>query len=425
MVRLRNDGAATWRASETSLCYRWLRHQDGLGESGSDEVVAEGERAGLPGDVPPGEMASVMIPIAAKQADGGSLPAPGAEDLWHYRVQWDLADKEGAFGGDLVSEAIEVIPLDRGVLLASAETPAKLEVGQVAKIAVTVANAGPHVWKAEQTRIAYRWRRWDGRALGGETVSIPLTADVLSGEKVKLEAVLLAPEAPGPYWLVWDLIADGQSFASAGGGRRAEVLVQPVIVTGGKLRTLDLSTLTNVIAVADDSHRARGDFDGQGRSFPAEWFAPDQTGAEGRIYPGGYYSPSPSWWAPFLFPDASSGVGGAVACDGQSIPLGDPGAKRVHLLLASTVGQEEVALGLKLADGKVETVTMKASPWRSISGQLEEVGAFSPYVRSPRGDEAAPAYLYYRVIAPSSGSAVSLELPKQPSVKIVAVTVEE
>lgn len=425
VVRLRNDGAATWRASETSFCYRWLRHQDGLGDSGSDEVVDEGERASLPGDVPPGEIASVMIPIAAKLADGGALPAPGAEDLWHYRVQWDLADKEGAFGGDLVSEAIEVIPLDRGALLASAATPAKLEAGQGAKIEVTVANAGPHAWKAGESRVTYHWYRWDGRGLGGETAGTPLPADLPSGEKMKLEASLLTPEAPGPYWLVWDLVANGQSFANVGGGRRADMLVQPVIVTGGKLRTIDLSALTNVIAVADDSHRARGDFDGQGRSFPAEWFAPDQTGAEGRVYPSGYYSPSPSWWAPFLFPEASSGVGGAVACDGQSIPLGGSGARRVHLLLASSFGQEDVSLGLKLADGKVETVTMKVSPWRSTSGQLEDVGAFSPYLRSPRGDEATPAYLYYKAIAPSSGSAVSLELPKQPSVKIVAVTVEE
>jgi hypothetical protein len=220
------------------------------------------------------------------------------------------------------------------------------------------------------------------------------------------------------------MVANGEGYAAAGSGRRADLLVMPVMVQGGEFRAIDLSKLANVIAVTDDAHRARGDFDGEGRSFPAECLPPDQSGAADRLYPSGYYAPASAHSVPFSFPDLASGCGGAVACDGQSLSLGERGVSRIHLLLASAAAQEQVALGLKRDTGEVEQVTLAVPGWRP-TGPEQEVGAYAPYVRTLTGDDAsAPACLYHRTIAPSTGLAVSLELPRQPSVRIMAITVE-
>jgi hypothetical protein len=183
-----------------------------------------------------------------------------------------------------------------------------------------------------------------------------------------------------------------------------------------------------VVAVTDDAHRSRGDFDREGRSFPAEWVPPDASGAADRLYPSGYYSPfPPAEQVPFAFPDTSSGIAGAVACDGQTIPLGEKGARRVYLLLASTGEQGEAPLGLKLADGQVEQAAVSAWPWLGTApGAAQDVGLFAPYARTLSGDDGtAPARLYQQVVMPSSGPALALELPKQPWVRILAITAEE
>ena len=62
----------------------------------------------------------------------------------------------------------------------------------------------------------------------------------------------------------------------------------------------------------------------------------------------------------------------------------------------------------------------------NVAEHANEIGAYAPYLRTLTGDDATvSASLYHRVAAPTKGVAVSLELPQQPSVKILAVTVEE
>jgi len=197
-------------------------------------------------------------------------------------------------------------------------------------------------------------------------------------------------------------------------------------VKGGRFQALDLSKLTNVVAITDDAHRGRGDFDGQGRALPAEWLPPDATGAADRVYPSGYYCPSPASGIPFAFPDISSGLAAAVGCDGQSLELGERGAKRLHLLLASVGQQEEVAFTLQLDSGGTEQVQVRVPGWtEGPQGRPGEVGAYAPYLRTLTQDEgSASACLYHRVLAPSSGLVVSVQLPNEPTVRMLAVTAE-
>ena len=428
VVRVRNDGATTWRASAAALSYRWLRHEDTFAPSEGDAALGEGGRASLPQDVPPGEIVSVMIPVVATQSDGSALVPPQAGDLWHYRVQWNLVDADGRYPSEGVwAEAIAVIASDRGVHFDSAAAPSTMQAGEQAKVAVTVGNSGQRPWSSADSYLTYRWHRWDGREIVQQGARTPLPYDMASGRKVKLAATVTAPSAEGPYWLAWDLVTNGVSCTAAGGGRRPDLLVSPVMVRGGAFKTLDLTSLANMVAITDDAHRSRGDMDGQGRSLPAEWLPPDQTGAADGIYPTAYYAPLVGTeGVPFLFPDTSTGVAGAVACDGQAIPLGDKGVTRVHLLLANTGEDREIGFGLQLADGALQQVTVSAPAWRSAAPSgTEDIGLSCPYLRTMTNDDGtAPGVLYHRVVSSSTGRAVSLALPKEPSVKILAVTVE-
>lgn len=431
MVRLRNDGAQTWRPGEVALSYRWLRHDDEVArpEGGPRvEAVAEGGRALLPREVRPGETVSVMIALSAVLSDGSPLPPAGPDDLWHYRLAWDLVGPEGRFSGDSffgASEAIQVVAHDRGVRFGTITAPATLQAGQTVAVEAEVHNAGARTWEAARSQLLARWHRWDGRPSELAPASAPLPADLVPGRAVRLSVSVTAPDHAGPWWLVWDMVVNGGGIAEAGGGRGTDLVVSPVTVTGGGFRPVELSRLANVTAISDDTHRARGDFDGLGRSLPAEWLA-QRAGAADRLWPSGAYAPSPGEPVPFLLPDMASGVAGAVACDGQLLALGSSPVRRSHLLLASASEGAEVGLRVTLADGSTDQVAVMAPAWTDDPlSHPGRVGLYAPYVRALTGDDAATPVALYHAVVTSSRGAMSVELPRRPAVKLLAVTVEE
>ncbi|MBE9566716.1 MAG: hypothetical protein IMF16_08195 [Proteobacteria bacterium] len=387
-------------------------------------------RVSLPSDVAPGEIVSVIVPVAAVDGEGAPLAASSPGELWHYRVRWDAVEGEDGWFSQgtepVAEEAIQVVVNDRGVRFESSETPLAMEAGATVQVPVVVANAGSGSWEAETSYLVARWYRWDGRDLRLEGPRRALTTDAAPGSEISLEATLLVPSVPGNYWLVWDMVCNGEGFASSQGGRRANMLVAPVLVRASGVRAVDLASVVNVPAVTSDTHRARGDFDGQGRTFPAEWMPPDRSGAAEDLYPSGYYSPGEAWLAiPFTFPDAQSGVGMGVACTGQSIPLGEQGVNRIHLLAASTAGARSTTFGLRSSDGETEQVELMVPSWTQPEGPAR-IGAYAPYVRTLTSDVAGPAvYLYHLTLEPSGGAAVSLELPREPWIRMLAITVEE
>ena len=421
-VRLRNDGAETWKAKETRVTYRWQLHYD---ESPQPDVtVAKASLSGDSGvlmlkDVAPGEVVSVEVAVMAQV---GGPETPTLPMLHHYRVQWDVVDKAGSFleaGQPLCDEAIRIVRSDPGAIVESVSAPLAMDAGGKAEVAVVVGNAGQRAWKAADTAVQCEWYSWDGKRplLAASPARLPV--DVGPGKKTTVVVALEAPKTAGPYRLVWRVVGKeaGQS------GRRRDLQVTPVMVRGGAFRALDLSSLTNVVAVTTDSYRAKGDFDGSGRSLPAEGLCPDVSGATEGLYPSGYYAPilGSELPAPFSYPDVSSGVGAAVACDGQSLELG-PGVKRVHLLAASTGAAQQITVTLKSADGASRETTVQAPSWLEKAEGVP-VAACTRYVRTLNGDDAStPAYLYHLTLA--AEGAVRLELPNKAAVKILALTVE-
>ena len=437
VVRLRNDGAATWRMGATKLTYTWAEYRDDLSLPSSrarEGAIRSRVSADLPKDVAPGEVVSVMIPVVAVDAEGKALPPSSGDDLWHYRVEWGLALDGASSPGETVavgSEVIGVVGRDAGVLLESVESPTTLSAGEQGTADIVVANAGSHPWGVGEAQVACSWYSWDGRPVSpagepasGEAVRTPLSVAVSPGERSLVMAPLLAPPTPGPYWLAWHVVADGDQPVF-GDSRRHDVQVSPVFVRSADVQPVNLSSHTNTPAVVTDSYRSRGDFDGRGRSLPAELLPPDQTGPIEQLYPSGYYAPAAAEAPiPFAFPDVGSGVGGAVACNGQTVALGEHGARAVHLIVASTEGERETTFGLTRATGDTELVAASVPGWDSRSERLP-IAVYCPYVRTLGGDDAArQAYLYHLVLRPREGAAAALELPKEPWIKVLAVTME-
>lgn len=436
VVRLRNDGAQTWRAGQLSLGYHWVRDRGELtaARGEAQELVAwAAGRADLPHDVAPGQAVTVRVRVAAVDDQGAPLPPCDPQELWRYRVRWDLVEGQEGWlsrqGALLRAEPVQVVARDWGVRFESSSVPLEMQAGATARATVVLANAGRHRWEAsDRFHLAYTWHRWDGPevppewAPGERTARLPTSA--APGERVAAGVQVQTPPVAGVYWLRWELVCEGEGWAQQRAHRRGDMLVTPVLVQGGRYRPLDLSGLTNVIAVTTDAQRARGDFDGRGRTFPAEWLPPDLSGAPANLYAAGYYSQSTAAPIPLRFPDAESGLGGVVACAGQTIPLGESGARALWVLAASTAGAQQIEAQLRLAAGGVQPVTLIVPSWMEHTGRYL-LGAHAPAVRSLHADDATtPAYLHLIPIQVPEGLAVELELPHAPWVKVVAITVE-
>ena len=425
VVRLRNDGAETWRAAETKVKYRWrLHYDDPPWEDLKLPDAALGGEAGVPvpKDVAPGEVVSVLVPVTAQAGGPERSALPMAH---HYRVQWDIEDGQGSFaesGQPLSDEAIQIVPHDLGAVIESVSAPLAMEAGGKVEVAVVVGNAGQRPWKSEETTLTCEWYRWDGRALAHITAVARLDADLPPGEKAIVRVAVEAPPVAGPYRAVWR-VSDGKVGES---GRRRDLQVTPIMVRGGAYRALDLSRYMNVAAITTDSYRARGDMDGRGRSLPAEVVPPDLSGETEGLYPSGYYAPGAGSGlsVPFAYPEASTGLAGAVACDGQSIELGALGVKRIHLLAASTSGAQPLQVTLTSSDGSAQQVSRQVPSWlEKVDGV--PVGTCTRYVRALDRDEAgAQSYLHHLTIEPDRRP-VTMELPRNPAVKILAITVED
>jgi hypothetical protein len=437
VVRLRNDGSATWRKAATRLSYHWVKFRDELrlaSADARDTVASQGAAARLPRDVAPGEVVSVTIPVRAARDDGSPLPPEGDGEPFHYRVQWDVADGgkwASHEGGSVDEEAIEIVARDSGVLFRSAATPAEMDAGATAQVEVAVANAGPRPWLATDTALIYHWYRWDGAGDGpppqeGAPAQTALPRDLPAGETAVLRPQLTAPALAGMYWLVWDLVREGEGASQRDEGRRNEFMVSPVLVKGGRFRPLDLSSLANVVAVTTDSYRARGDIDGRGHSLPAECLPPDLSGARADLYPSGYYAHQTGQPVPFAFPDAGSGVGRAVACRGQSVPLGGTAAKRAHLLVVNTGETSTPQFGARTPTGVVAlSCSGPVRNWREKGEAGAPVGAYVPYLRGLSGDEATTGGYLPVIVLDLPEGATSLALPDDPALKVVAITAED
>jgi hypothetical protein len=427
-VQLRNDGAELWKPGSVSLSYRWVRYREDLtaDAAAARQVVAEGSRVAIPKRAAPGETLLVEIPVTAADGDGKALAPSDAAGSWSYRLEWGLVKGDTWWEEPAGEEAVEVTQRERTAVFTAAQAPQTVEAGGTFSADVSVGNAGPRPWSSSANGVAATWMSWDGRAVVMTEDGDRFSADVPPGEKRTRQVTLRAPQAPGPYWLVWSIAGE----ADAAAGRRPDLLVTPVMVTTTRLRAIDLSSLANVVAITSDSQRTSGTMDGRNHSFPEECLPPDESGVKTGLYPSGCYASSEEAGATagsalFAFPTADTGMGGAVACTGQTVDLGERGAARVYVLAASTEGAQQTQFTLHLADGRAEQMLVRVPAWTEWD-QGTPLAAYTPYLRGlDRDDAQQQGYLYQLTLTPTAGAITSLELPGNPTVKVLAITVEE
>ncbi len=125
---------------------------------------------------------------------------------------------------------------------------------------------------------------------------------------------------------------------------------------------------------------------------------------------------------PFLFPKPERGVGRCLACAGQRVPLPTGPIIRLHLIAAATQPREEASFAIWDATGQNRSVALPIAYWLEAPKNSAEIGFHTPYLRAATNDEPATAYLRHYVL--EAAGAVALELPKDPRVKVLALTVE-
>ncbi len=173
-----------------------------------------------------------------------ALPAkPGA-----YRATLTLTDRRF---GRVVARAGEVavfVPGPRSATLSLHMNKDTIESGRAVPVSLSVANTGTQTWAepnrvpgaqasrlpARATRVVARWIPLDGQAGAGAPATVELGAVPLApGKLTVIKMKILAPDSPGTWALVVDVVDDVDgSFAALGSApavRVFELIVPPAI----------------------------------------------------------------------------------------------------------------------------------------------------------------------------------------------------
>jgi hypothetical protein len=213
--------------------------------------------------------------------------------------------------------------------------------------------------------------------------------------------------------------------------RSEDAVFVGVTVTGGRAVMLDLQDKFDTDAVAYENAPRDGDVDGLGATFPGEWFPTDRYGinAGQLFYPSGYASDISSEIVrstSFKFGPTTPGAKNAVSGKGQKIDV--PANKYVALHIAAVIignQAKPVQLTLRYKDGKSEVVTRTVRDWTSPVRADEAISMRFPRKRMPTGDQdALLAWQHLVIPVRPSADLIGIDLPKDASLKIFAISLE-
>jgi hypothetical protein len=400
-VRLRNDGSSFWQKGKVRLAHRWAS-LDGQALPGQRSAAVD-----LPKDVTSGQVVSMPVEIAAP-------PEPGVQVInWEVRQGDQVLCRAG-------EQAALVVAMEPGARLVRAEIARTMQAGEQYTASIVLGNTGPDTWKPGQVSITAGWHYLDGTSAGPASSPAALAARTAPGSLGVVRVPVQAPKFGGSYLLTF-------TTTFAGAAEKQQTAQQPlepiaVRVTGGPFEPVDLSQFFNIAAITTPQRRSSGEFDGAGRSLPAEYVPPDAATEPGGWYPCGYYgSQEAPRQIPLLFPKRKEGRGGAVACNGQAIAL-PAGASRVHILAAASSEGVAAEFVLVTASGERRPLQVTVANWMQPPASAQEEGLAVPLIRTATADEPKQAYLHHYVL--EAHQAVTLELPKAADVRLVALTIE-
>ena len=100
--------------------------------------------------------------------------------------------------------------------LQAIDPPAALTRGEAATAILELHNTGTESWPAGgAVRLSYHWRQADGADAGFESPRTPLPAAVPPGGTIRVCALVVAPDTPGPLRLDWELVKEGDAWFGA------------------------------------------------------------------------------------------------------------------------------------------------------------------------------------------------------------------
>ncbi|BDI30907.1 hypothetical protein CCAX7_29580 [Capsulimonas corticalis] len=431
-VTLRNDGSAAWPAGKTSLVYKIQRVN-------GDAVEAVSISDGVPvsaAPVLPGQVVTVPVPVAASAAGKGLAPG-------EYRLHWYLKPSSA----DIVTagthdEWIQVTDSDSAASFVLSDVPRTASAGKDTEAHLALQNLGSTIWAKTDRKIGYHWYYLDGtEAAWTGGVFSPLTKSVppnrADGDIV---AKFHAPDQPGRYVLAWDVqLPDGSWQSTAPISRGADLYPMIITVTGKNSSTVpvDLTSAANAAGIFGNGAVDGVDFDGKGGALPAEMLPPDASGEpeinallapkpSAPLYPAGYYAgqsgagDKSNHARTFLFPTGKNNV---VVCKGQQISLPGGNYKSIHLLAAATGGAPVTAT---FSPGPSSpSASLPLQDWLQAPTE-GTAGWWSPYHIAQGVPTAVPCYLGDYAIALDANVKIStLTLPNDPSIKIVAISLEK
>jgi len=437
-LRVRNDGRQVWPKGITKLgckLFRVSNYKHDSPEELDEEVPTRQIRALLLKDCKPGEIAEFEFQLNLAQPKGDPIPAWHPSMPWSYQLRFDIYNGKNwlsEHGSPPLKRTIGIYESDYGVRIIDSNLPQRLNAGQEYEVKVVIRNTGPATWEKKRVSIGYHWYHLDGTLMQWDSPTQPLGMDVKPGWPVMATVRIKAPEYDGRYALTWDVKFDNTWASTASLVRGGDLVPFFVEVTGGRLAFVDLNAHYDIVAATWDTNRSIGNFDETGRSFPAELIPPDFAPGSDEtdsLYPAGYQwgrDNHPDGKVSFRYPDKTRpDARQAVACNGQKISVPQGSYVAVHILGASSGSDARGIFSLDYADGSANA-EMHVSNWINGPKFGEAIGCAVRHLHNREGDEIGEiGYLYhYSIPTDPKRSLVGLTLPKNPSIKIVAVTLE-
>ncbi len=446
---LRNEGTSTWRKGDrvTLRLYRTAGSEGGVTGLVETPVPTADATVALGKDVSPGQLIPVHVLLPLVDASGKTIATWTQDDLWTYTARWEVAQDDTAARGtrpvaNVAAEtggasvgpvAVVVGALDFGVRFIQDRTPASLPADRKQPVTLSILNAGSQTWKRDQVRIGYHWYYLDGTELRWEDALTPLTQDVPPGARVsEVLTNVTAPSTDGTYFLMWD-VKFGDMWASTSAMTRPfDSTVHTVQVVGSRLIFTDLSKAFNVAGISDGD-RIAGDFDGQGRAFPAEWMPPytDAPVTPAAMWlPADLGGPDSARHISFRWGPKQPKMNNFLACRGQRVELGKTsGQCRVLHIVAATTDKTTPA-NLKLifqepTSQSEDQYAFTVSQWDRPPTRNEEVALLARrhYERNVITPGAVALY-HYAITIREPRKLVAIVLPDAPGIKIAAITLE-
>lgn len=216
-VRLRNLGSMRW----PSKGERAVRIRPRFLDLEGREVRSATPPTPLPFDLGCGEGAEVEVEVVAPHRPG------------RYMLELDLEQEGGVglfsrLGCETLRVPVRVLPL-YAVAFLSHDTPPVVVAGQSYTVRLRLRNEGALVWEPSgpgAVCLSYRVLDTSGGVVVPSGPTAVLPKEVRMGEEVEVRATFRAPDKPGRYVVVWDLLHGGEVWFSERGARALEVEVE-------------------------------------------------------------------------------------------------------------------------------------------------------------------------------------------------------